>query len=69
MRISGFTTSSLLFLITITASHILGQQVPFNPIFIGSHSNQILWIGIYYLIYGTFLSFSVLSLSVFPSWS
>lgn len=45
-------TTSLLFLITLTASHILGQQVPFNPIFIGSHSNQILWIGIYYLIYG-----------------
>lgn len=57
-------TSSLLFLITITASHILGQQVPFNPIFIGSHSNQILWIGIYYLIYGTPFFFGSLFIGV-----
>lgn len=44
--------SSLLFVITMATSHILGQMVPFNPIFIGSKSNQLLWIGIYYINYG-----------------
>ena len=44
--------SSLLFVLTMALSHILGQIVPFNPIFIGSKSKQLLWIGIYYINYG-----------------
>ncbi len=45
-------TTSLLFVLTMAGSHILGQWVPFNPIFLGSQSKQILWIGVYYINYG-----------------
>lgn len=45
-------SSSLLFVITMVLSHIIGQHVPFNPIFIGSQQKQLLWIAIYYINYG-----------------
>ncbi|HOV14666.1 MAG TPA: hypothetical protein PK771_10310, partial [Spirochaetota bacterium] len=32
-------------------SHILAQQVPFNPILIASDPRQLIWIGVFYLIY------------------
>ncbi len=45
-------TYAALFLIPAMAlAHIAAQQVPFSPIFIGSDPRQILWIGLYYLIY------------------
>ena len=56
--------SSLLFVVTMAASHIFGQMVPFNPIFIGSKSNQLLWIGIYYINYGIPFFFSSLFIGV-----
>ena len=44
--------SSLLFMITMALSHIIAQRVPFNPIFIGTRSSEILYIGLYYILYG-----------------
>ncbi len=44
--------SGMLFVPTMALGHIAGQFIPFNPIFLGSDSNQILWIGAYYLVYG-----------------
>jgi hypothetical protein len=44
--------SGMLFVPTMALGYIAGQLIPFNPIFIGSDSNQILWIGAYYLVYG-----------------
>jgi hypothetical protein len=43
---------SLAFLITIALSHMLAQLVPFNPIHIGSNSIELLYIGLYYILYG-----------------
>ncbi len=56
--------SSLLFVLTITFSHIIGQRVPFNPIFLGTRSRQLLWIGMYYLIYGIPFFFGSLFIGV-----
>lgn len=44
--------SSLLFMVFMAISHVLGQLVPFNPIHLGTNSNQILFIGLYYIVYG-----------------
>jgi len=38
--------------IFMTASVILAQRVPFNPIFLASDSRQLWFIGAYYIIYG-----------------
>ena len=43
--------SSLLFMVFMAISHILGQLVPFNPIHLGTNSIQILYIGLYYIVY------------------
>jgi hypothetical protein len=39
------------FLLAIAASHVASQRVPFSPVLIASDPAQILWVGIYYLIY------------------
>ncbi len=44
--------AGMLFVPTMALGHVLGQLIPFNPVFIGSDANQILWIGAYYLVYG-----------------
>ena len=42
---------SLLFMPALAVAHIAAQHVPFNPVMIASDWTQILWIGVYYLIY------------------
>ena len=42
---------SFSFMPALVLAHILAQQVPFNPVMIISEPGQILWIGVYYLIY------------------
>lgn len=44
--------TSILFVPAMAAAHVVGQLIPFNPIFIGSDPMQILWIGAYYVVYG-----------------
>ncbi len=44
--------SGMIFVPAMAFAYIVSQFIPFNPIFIGSDSNQILWIGAYYLVYG-----------------
>ncbi len=42
---------SFAFMPAIALAHILAQQVPFNPVMIISEPFQVLWIGVYYIIY------------------
>jgi hypothetical protein len=44
--------AATLFMPTLAAAHVLGQRIPFNPIFIGSDPLQLVWIGLYYVVYG-----------------
>ncbi len=44
-------TLSLLFMPAIALAHVLAQKVPFNPIMIASDWTQLIWIGVYYLVY------------------
>lgn len=44
--------SALLFVPSMAGAHVIGQLIPFNPIFIGSDPMQLLWIGAYYVNYG-----------------
>ncbi len=44
--------AATLFMPALAAAHVLGQRIPFNPIFIGSDPLQIVWIGLYYVVYG-----------------
>jgi hypothetical protein len=44
-------TLALLYMPAMALSHVLAQQVPFNPIMIASDWKQLVWIGAYYLIY------------------
>lgn len=44
--------SSLAFMVTLVLSYIIAQQVKFDPIHLGTNSNQVLFIGLYYLLYG-----------------
>lgn len=46
------TWSAILFVPSMAGAHVIGQLIPFNPIFIGSDPMQILWIGAYYVNYG-----------------
>lgn len=46
------TLMSLLFFFTMALAYIVGQRIPFNPIFIGSEPRQLGYIGLYYLVYG-----------------
>jgi hypothetical protein len=52
--------SGMLFVPAMAFGYIVSQFIPFNPIFIGSDSNQILWIGAYYLVYGVPFFFGAL---------
>ncbi len=56
--------SSMLFIPSMAAAHIIAQNIPFNPIFIGSDPHQFLWIGLYYLVYGTPFFFGALFIGV-----
>lgn len=44
--------TAVLFSFTMVLSHMVGQIVPFNPMFISSDPGQVLLIGLYYLVYG-----------------
>ncbi len=44
--------TSLLFFPAMAGAYIVGQLIPFNPIFIGSDPRQLGYIGLYYLVYG-----------------
>ncbi len=44
--------SATIFMPALALAHIIGQRIPFNPIFIGSDATQLLWIGLYYVVYG-----------------
>ena len=44
--------AATLFMPALAAAHVLGQRIPFNPIFIGSDPLQLVWIGLYYVVYG-----------------
>ena len=44
--------AATLFMPALALAHVLGQRIPFNPIFIGSDPTQLLWIGLYYVVYG-----------------
>lgn len=44
--------SAIAFLPLIALSHIVAQQIPFNPVFLGSDPAQLFWIGAYYVVYG-----------------
>ena len=44
--------SAIAFLPLIALSHIVAQWIPFNPVFLGSNSAQLFWIGAYYVVYG-----------------
>ncbi len=46
------TISSLLFFPTMAGAYIVSQMIPFNPVFIGSDPNQLLYIGLYYVVFG-----------------
>ena len=56
--------SSMLFIPSMAAAHIIAQFIPFNPVFIGSDPRQLLWIGMYYLIYGVPFFFGALFIGV-----
>ena len=43
--------SALAFVPLMALAQILAQRVPFSPVLIVSDRRQILWIGVYYLIY------------------
>ncbi len=36
---------------TLAGSYIVAQQVPFNPVMIGEDQTQLLWLGLYFVIY------------------
>jgi hypothetical protein len=44
--------AATIFMPTLALAHVLGQRIPFNPIFIGTDATQLLWIGLYYVAYG-----------------
>jgi hypothetical protein len=43
--------SALAYMPFMALSHILAQSVPFSPVLISSDLTQIIWIGVYYIIY------------------
>jgi len=43
--------TSLLLLPTMALAHILAQKIPFKPVMISADPKQIIWIGVFYLIY------------------
>jgi spermidine synthase len=59
------TYSGMLFIPAMALGYIVSQFIPFNPIFIGSDSYQILWIGAYYFVYGIPFFFGALFIGVF----
>jgi hypothetical protein len=52
--------SGMLFVPTMALGHIVGQFIPFSPIFIGSDPDQILWLAGYYICYGVPFFFGAL---------
>lgn len=44
--------AAICFLPAMALAFIIAQRIPFNPMFIGSRSGHILWILVYYLVYG-----------------
>jgi hypothetical protein len=56
--------TATVFMPTLALAHILGQRIPFNPIFIGSDPTQFLWIGLYYVIYGVPFFFGALFIGI-----
>jgi spermidine synthase len=56
--------SGMLFVPTMAMGYVVSQFIPFSPVFIGSDPNQILWIGVYYLVYGVPFFFGALFIGV-----
>jgi hypothetical protein len=56
--------SGMLFVPTMAFGYVVSQFIPFNPVFIGSDPNQILWIGAYYLVYGVPFFFGALFIGI-----
>ncbi|MBN1649255.1 MAG: hypothetical protein JW874_14555 [Spirochaetales bacterium] len=50
--VSWLYYTSLGFMVSMALSHIVAQVIPFNPIHIGSNSLSLLYIGLYYVLYG-----------------
>lgn len=44
--------TATLFMPTLALAQILGPRVPFNPIFIGSDPLQLVWIGLFFVVFG-----------------
>ncbi|MBN2737624.1 MAG: hypothetical protein JXR70_11635 [Spirochaetales bacterium] len=61
---SLFTYTAILFMPTMVLAHILSQQIPFRPLFIGADPMQILWIGAYYIVYSIPFFFSALFVGI-----